>query len=74
MVGVDELEEGLVVKEFGEGVVWVGVGKLVTGSLACARMVETGESADRVGYSSLRLLDNDLERKENLLSDRLLFS
>jgi len=36
MVGVDELEEGLVVEELGEGMIWVRVGELITGGLPCA--------------------------------------
>jgi len=62
MVGVDELEESLVVKELGERMVWVLVGKFITSGLACAGMVEASESADCVGYSSPWLLDNNLER------------
>ena len=61
VVGVDELEEGLVVKELGERVLWVWVGQLITGGLACAGMMEARESADRVGYGSPGLLNNDLE-------------
>jgi len=68
MVGVDELEERLVVKELGERMVWVLVGNLITGGLPCARMVEARESANCIGYSSPWLLDNNLERKKR--SDR----
>lgn len=64
VVGVDELEEGLVVKEFGEGMFRVRVGQLITGSLSCARVMEASESADRVGYCSPWLLNDDLERKK----------
>ena len=72
VVGVDELEERLVVKELGERMVWVLVWKLITGSLPCARVVEARESADRIGYSSPWLLDNNLGRKKG--SDRLFLS
>lgn len=64
VVGVDELEEGLVVKELGEGVFRVRVGQLITGGLACAGMMEARKSADRVGYGSSRFLNDDLERKK----------
>jgi len=60
MIGVDELEEGLVVEELGERVVWVRVWKFVTGSLPCAGVMETGESADGVCYGSPWLLNYDL--------------
>ena len=60
MVGVDKLEECLVVKEFCEGMVWVRVGEFKTGSLSCARMVEARESAYRVRNGTPRLLNNNL--------------
>ena len=63
MVGVDELEESLVVEELGERMVWVWVRKFITGGLPCARVVETRESANCVCYGSPWLLDNDLERE-----------
>jgi len=66
VVGVDELEEGLIVEELGERVLWVWVGQLITGGLPCAGMVEARESADRVGYGSPGLLDDDLERKKRV--------
>lgn len=62
MVGIDELEESLVVKELGERVVWVWVDEFIAGSLACARVVEAGESANSVSYGTPRLLDDDLEK------------
>ena len=75
VVGVDKLEESLIVEEFGEGMVWVWVGQFITGSLPRAGIVEARESADRVGYGSSRLLDNNLERKrKKRSSDRLLLS
>lgn len=61
VVGVDELEEGLVVKELGERMLWVWVGQLITGGLPCAGVMEARESADRVGYGSPGLLNDDLE-------------
>ena len=64
MVGVDELEESLVIKELGERVVWIWVWELITGGLACARMVEAGESANCVSYGTPRLLDDNLESKD----------
>lgn len=60
VVGVDELEESLVVEEFGEGVVRVRVWKLKAGGFPCAGMVKTGESADGVGYGTPWLLNDDL--------------
>ena len=42
VVSVDELEEGLVVEELGEGMLWVWVGQFITSSLPGARMVEAG--------------------------------
>ena len=65
VVGIDELEESLIIEELGEGMVWVWVEQFITGSLPCAGMVETRESADRGGYSSPRLLDNNLETKKD---------
>ena len=65
VVGVDELEEGLVVEELGEGVLWIRVGKVIAGSLSCTRVVEACESADRVGYRSSWFLNDDLERKRH---------
>jgi hypothetical protein len=64
MVGVDKLEESLVVKELGEGMVWVWVGKFITGGLPCAGMVEARESANRVGCGSPWLLDDNLVKKK----------
>ena len=61
VVGVDELEESLIIEELGEGMVWVWVGQIITGSLSCAGMMEARESADGVCYGSPRLLDNNLE-------------
>ena len=63
MVGVDELEKRLVVKEFSKRVVWVWVWEFETSGLPCARMVETGESADGVRHSSPWLLDDNLVKK-----------
>ena len=67
MVGVDKLEESLVVKELGERMVWVWVGQIITGGLPCAGMVEARESADRIGYGSPWFLDDNLERKRELV-------
>ena len=67
MVGVDELEESLVVKELGERMIWVWVGQFVTGGLPCAGMMEARESTNRVGYGSLWFLDDNLERKRDLV-------
>jgi len=67
MVGVDKLEESLVVKELGERMVWVWVGQFITGGLPCAGMVEARESANCVGYGSPWLLDDNLERKRDLV-------
>ena len=63
MVGVHELEKGLIVEEFGERVFWVGVGKLETSGFPCARMMEAGESADGVGNSTPWLLNDNLKRR-----------
>ena len=71
VVGVDELEEGLVIEELGKRVFWVRVGQLITGGLPGTGMVEAREGADRIGYSSPWLLNDDLERKRVLVSDRL---
>lgn len=62
MVGVDELEESLVIKELCERVVWIWVGEFIAGGLACSRMVEAGESANSVSYGTPGLLNNDLEK------------
>lgn len=67
MVGIDELEKGLIVEELGERMIWVWVGQLIAGGLPCARMVEARESADRVCYGSPWLLNDDLERKRDLV-------
>ena len=67
MVGVDELEESLVVKELGESMVWIWVRQFVTGGLSCAGMVEARESANCIGYSPSWLLDDDLERNRNFV-------
>ena len=74
VVGVDELEKGLVVEELGKRVLWVWVGQLITGGLACAGMMEAGESAYRVGYGSPGLLNDDLERKEKITVRSTVFS
>lgn len=66
VVGVYELEEGLVVEELGERVLWVWVWQLITGGLPCTGMVEARESADRVGYGTPGLLNDDLERKKRV--------
>lgn len=63
MVGVDELEKGLVVEELGEGMVRIWVGKFKTRGLPCSGMVEAGESTDRVCYGSSRLLNDNLEKR-----------
>ena len=64
MVGVNELEEGLVVEELGKRMFWVWVGQLISSSLPSARMVEARKSTDRISYRSPWLLDDDLEREK----------
>lgn len=73
MVGINELEKGLVVEEFGKGVVWVGVRQFEASGLACARMVQTGESADRVCYSSPWLLNDNLESERDFVVRSIYF-